>query len=371
MIDANQIAAEFCELVRIDSLSGEEAAVAEVLVAKLQALGLTVERDNAGAAIGGQCGNIIARLPANDPAKPTIMLNAHMDTVKPGQGIEPIVEGDIIHTDGSTILGADDKAGVSIILAGLREIIAENVPHGELEAVITIAEEIGLFGALHLDYARIKSQFALVFDGGRERGIMTTAAPAAAKLTFNVFGVAAHAGVCPEKGSSAILAASRAIAGMKLGRLDDETTANVGIIQGGAARNIVPDHCRVDGEARSHDQAKLTTQIAHMRERFAQACTEVPGTRVEVEEESSYKSFNLAADDPLVMLVSNAARALGIEPRMEVGGGGSDANVFNARGIPAIILATGPADVHTLQESVAISKMVEGARWLVETVREA
>ena len=371
MIDASQIASEFCELVRIDSLSGEEAAVADALVAKLQALGLTVERDAAGDAIGGQCGNIIARLPATDPAKPTIMLNAHMDTVKPGEGIVPIVEGDIIHSDGSTILGADDKAGIAIILAGVREIIAAEVPHGDLEVVITIAEEIGLFGALYLDYARIKSQFALVFDGGRERGIMTTAAPAAAKLTFTVSGVAAHAGVCPEKGSNAILAASRAIAAMKLGRLDAETTANIGIIQGGAARNIVPDHCRVDGEARSHDQAKLTAQIAHMRECFTRACGDVPGTSVTVDEESSYKSFNLAADDPLVVLVSNAARALGIDPKMEVGGGGSDANVFNARGIPAIILATGPADVHTLQESVAISKMAESARWLVETVRQS
>jgi tripeptide aminopeptidase len=371
MIDPSLLTSEFCELVRIDSLSGEEAAVAEVLVAKLQAMGLTVERDDAGAAIGGQCGNIIARLPANDPARPTLMLNAHMDTVKPGQGIQPIVDGDIIRTDGTTILGADDKAGVSIILAGLREIIAANVPHGDLEVVITIAEEIGLFGALYLDYSRIRSQFALVFDGGRERGIMTTAAPAAAKLTFEVAGVAAHAGVCPEKGSSAIIAASRAIAGMKLGRLDDETTSNIGIIQGGAARNIVPDHCRVDGEARSHDPAKLAAQIAHMRECFARACAEVPGTSVQVEEESSYRSFNLAPDDPLVVLVANAARALGIEPRMEVGGGGSDANVFNARGIPAIILATGPSDVHTLQESVAISKMIESAQWLVEAVRQS
>jgi tripeptide aminopeptidase len=371
MTTPESITAEFCELVRIDSLSGEEAAVADVLVAKLQEIGLSVERDNAGAAIGGQCGNIIARLPATDPGKPTIMLNAHMDTVKPGRGIRPIIDGDTIRSDGTTILGADDKAGLAIILAGLREIIAGNLPHGEIEAVITIAEETGLNGARFLDYSRVKSQMALVFDGGRESGTMVIGAPSAAKLDFIVRGVAAHAGVCPEKGSSAIIAVSKAISRMKLGRLDDETTANIGIISGGEARNIVPPHCRVDGEARSHSPEKLAAQVAHMRECFAQACAEVPGTSVEITEQSDYKSFRLAPDGPLVKLASEAARAVGLEPTLEIGGGGSDANVFNERGIPAIILATGGAEVHTLNEWVSIGRMLEGVKWLVEVVRRA
>lgn len=370
MIDPQALREEFMELVRVDSVSLQEGRVAELVQGKLEALGLEVVRDRACQAQGGECGNLIAILPATAAGRPTVMLNAHLDTVQPGCGIEPVcTDGDLICSAGETILGADDKAGVAIILAGLREIISQQVPHGELQVVFTVAEEIGLHGAQELDYSLISPDYAFVFDGGRQMGTLVVAAPSAAKLKWCVHGVAAHAGVCPEKGVNAVQIAAEAVAGMRLGRLDEETTANIGIIQGGMARNIVPDRCEVSGEARSHDEGKLAAQVEQMRACFRQAVGRRAGARLEEEQHSSYKRFRLGPEEEVVQIATRAGERLGLEVVYKTGGGGSDANVFNARGIPAVICATGGAEVHTLQEQVSISAMAQGAQWLVEMVR--
>lgn len=369
MLDSQAMLREFDELISLDSLSGEEAAVADVVEAKLSALGLTVQRDRAHEAIGGQTGNLIGKLPATDPTLPTVMLNAHLDTVGPGSGIQMECRGDQLCSVGDTILGADDKAGVTVILAALREIITHDLPHGELQVVFTIAEEIGLHGAQGLDYSLLSPDYALVFDGGRAIGTMTVAAPSAAKLTWRVRGLAAHAGVCPEKGVNAIQIAAQAIAAMKIGRLDHETTANIGEISGGTARNIVPELCEICGEARSHDETKLEAQIEHMSLCFEQAVAAVPGARLEEEVQSSYRSFHLGEGDEVVRLGTLAAERLGLPVKYEIGGGGSDANIFNERGIPAVICATGACDPHTLTETCSLSAMQRSAEWLVEMIR--
>lgn len=371
MIDAQAMVKEFDELIRIDSLSGQEAAVAAVVEAKLQAMGLGVQRDRAHEPIGGNTGNVIGILPATDPALPTIMLNAHLDTVAPGCGIEMECRGDEICSISETILGADDKAGITVILTALREIIGEGIPHGELQVVFTIAEEVGLHGAQGLDYSLVSPRFALVFDGGRDIGTMTVGAPSAAKLTWRVRGVAAHAGVCPEKGTNAIQIAAQAIAQMKLGRLDSETTANIGNIAGGMARNIVPELCEVEGEARSHDEAKLQAQIDHMRQCFVEALAAHPAASFEEEVDSSYRSFRLSETDQVVQVATAAAQRLGLPVKYEVGGGGSDANVFNERGIPSVICSTGACDPHALTETCSINGMKQSAEWLVEMVSGA
>lgn len=369
MIDAQAMLREFDELISIDSLSGEEAAVAAVVEAKLRALGLVVQRDRAHEPIGGQTGNLIARLPATAPDLPTVMLNAHLDTVGPGNGIRMECRGDQLCSVGDTILGADDKAGVTVILTALREVLASALPHGELQVVFTIAEEIGLHGAHGLDYSLLSPAYALVFDGGRAIGTMTVAAPSAAKLTWRIRGLAAHAGVCPEKGINAIQLAAQAIAAMNLGRLDHETTANVGEISGGTARNIVPELCEIRGEARSHDETKLEAQIEHMSLCFEQAVAAVPGAKLEEEVDSSYRSFHLSESDEVVRVGALAAQRLGLPVKYEIGGGGSDANIFNERGIPAVICATGACDPHTLTETCSLSAMKQSAEWLVEMIR--
>ncbi len=371
MSHREEMVQEFCELVRIPSLSGREGRVAEVLAAKLSEMGLTVEFDRAHEAIGGEVGNLIAKLPARDPARPTLMLQSHMDTVAPGEGIRPVVAGDCITSAGDTILGADAKAGVTVILSALRRIVAEAPAHGELQVVFCIAEETGLNGAFNLDYSRISPRYAFVFDGGKAAGRMTTAAPSAYKIAYEVTGLAAHAGVRPEAGINAIQAAASGIARMRLGRIDHETTANIGLIGGGQARNIVPDRCTIKGEARSHDEDKLSTQVAHMQMCLEHAAKEAGARLLEPQVEASYRCFSLSEDAPVVQVARRAAEALGLEPKTEIGGGGSDANVFNEHGIPAVICATGSEGAHTLQERLDIEQFVKCADWLVEIIKTA
>jgi tripeptide aminopeptidase len=367
MVDPEAIAVEFCELVRIDSLSGREGRVVGVVEAKLRALGLEPVRDGAGVAIAGETGNLIARLPATASGLPTVMANAHV--VQPGEGIEPIRTGDTMRSAGDTILGADDKAGVVVILAALRQLLADPFPHGEVQVAFTIAEETGLWGARYLDYSLVSPDYVFVFDGGQDVGELTVGAPSAKKMTWTVHGVAAHAGVHPERGVNAIQLASQAIAAMQMGRLDEETTANIGRMEGGRARNIVPDRCEVWGEARSHDEAKLAAQVEHMSACFRQAVTAHSGASVTEEVEASYQRFRLSAEDEVVQVAMQAAISLGATPRLTVGGGGSDANVFNERGLPAVICACGGHDAHGTGETASVPAMARAAEWLVEMVR--
>lgn len=373
MINQQAVSDEFQELVRIDSLSLQEGAVAAVISGKLAAMGLTVQQDRAHQRLGGQTGNLIAKVPATAPGLPTVMINAHLDTVAPGSGVLPECRGDDIGSISETILGADDKAGVTIILAALREIVGSDTPgggtpHGELQVVFTIAEEVGLYGAQYLDYSLIKPDYCFVFDGGREIGALTVAAPSAQKMTWKVHGLAAHAGVCPEKGVNAVQIAAQAIAAMTLGRLDEETTANIGHIAGGVARNIVPDLCEVWGEARSHSEAKLGAQVSHMQRCFEDAVGAHPGASLDKEIQSSYHRFRLTEQDEVVRVATAAAQKLGLPVKYEIGGGGSDANIFNEKGIPSVICATGARDPHTLGETVSISGMAKAAEWLVGMV---
>jgi len=366
MIDVQAICDEFCELVQIDSPSGEEAEVGKRLREKLAEINIVSEFDGAAAKTGGNCGNLIVRLPGVE-GTPTVLLNAHMDTVEPGRGIKPQVEGTLVTSDGTTVLGGDDKSGVVIILAVVRELLVGGLQHPPLEVVFTVAEETGLNGAKALDYDGLEAEMAYVLDGGRVMGVITNAAPSAFGLTFEVKGVAAHAGVCPEEGINSIQAAAAAIAQIPLGRIDPETTANIGLIEGGAATNIVPELTVVRGEARSHDEEKLSVQVDCMAQAFASAADQY-GAEVSSEIERSYTRFRVPEDEPVTQYAMRASEESGTEPQTEAGGGGSDANIFNEHGIPTVILATGPADVHTVKESVDCELMAASARWLLATL---
>lgn len=364
MVNRERMVDEFLQLIAMPSLSRRERAFADEVKRRLVELGLEVEEDEAGAAIGGEANNIIAHLPATAPGLPCLMLNAHIDTVTPGENIRATIDGDRIISDGSTIVGADDKCGVAVILEVLRALKEASVAHGGVDVVFTVAEEIGLVGAKHLDWSKIRARMGYVMDGGETQASITVAAPFANKINFTVRGRAAHAGVCPEKGLNAIQVAARGVAAMRLGRLDEETTANIGVIRGGEAPNIVPERCELLGEARSHDEAKLRSQTDHMVKAM-QAAARDAGAEVEIDLQRDYNGFRLGPEEPVVALAAAALRDLGLEPTLHVGGGGSDANIFNEHGLPAVILSTGAGAVHTTKEFAHIPTMVHAAEWLL------
>ncbi len=377
MINLERMTDHFLNLVQIDSLSKKEKAVALVLQKELEALGAKVEFDEAGKAIGGEIGNLIARFPGNDPSRRPLLLSAHMDTVVPGEGIKPIVEGRKIRSDGRTILGGDDKSGISIIVEVLRALQEKKRPHGEIEVVFTICEEFGLLGAKHLDMSRLKARDGLVLDCDNV-GILFTKSPSSDRLEFKVHGLEAHAGVCPERGISAVQIAAEAIGRMKLGRIDSETTANIGVIQGGSATNIVPNCVYIKAESRSHSEEQLTAQTGHMRECFREAAekfsVELEGKRItgRVEENvwRDYDRMNVPEDAPIVLAVKRAAQALSYQVQTKATGGGCDANVFNKKGITVANLGTGMHDIHTVKEWLAIDEMNQAAEIVLETVQQ-
>lgn len=255
-VNHERLKALFLELVRIDSLSRHEQAVALRLQREVELAGAVCRFDNAGERVRGNTGNLIAKIPGNAAGAPPFLLAAHMDTVAPGEGVKPIVEGDIVRTDGSTVLGGDDKSGCAVICEVLHRVRESGMPHGPIEAVFTICEEIGLQGARNLDLALISAKEGLVYDSDAP-GYLVVRAPSAVSISFTVKGLEAHAGVAPERGLSAIKIAAEAIAAMRLGRIDDETTANLGVINGGRAGNVVPSEVVIRGEARSRNAAKL------------------------------------------------------------------------------------------------------------------
>lgn len=376
MINETRIKEHFLELVQIDSEAGNEAAVAEALKQQLAGLGASVTQDRAGQAINSNSGNIIATIPGTVPHAPSLLLCAHMDTVVPGNGVKPVMDGSIIHSDGTTILGGDDKSGIAIIFEAIRAAREQRIPTGDLEVVFTISEEKGLQGARAMDTSVLRSKFGLVFDSD-EPGVLFTRAPAANHLEWRITGKAAHAGVAPERGLSAIRVASEAIAQMRLGRIDSETTANIGIIHGGAATNIIPAGVTVHGECRSRDAAKLAAQTRHMLQCFEEAAARhtmaLDDVTVTVTVEptviEAYGAMNVADDAPIVQLVLAAGREAGSPVPIKAMGGGCDANIFNGRGISVANLGTGMRDIHTTNEWLDVRDMVKTTRIVVEMLR--
>src|SRR5256886_6734020 len=250
MINQERIKNLLLELVQIDSRSRKERDVAERIKKYCEEMGAQVEIDHAGEKVGGNSGNVIARFAGTLADAQPIMMSAHMDTVVPGEGVKPIIEGDIIRSDGTTVLGGDDKSGCAVIIETIHCLQEQNIPHTPIEAVFSICEEVGLLGAKHVDVSKLKSKYGIVFDSD-DPGFLFTKGPSSNHMEFRVYGLEAHAGVAPEEGISAIKIAAEAISAMKLGRIDHETTVNIGVIEGGKATNIVTNFVVLRGEARS------------------------------------------------------------------------------------------------------------------------
>jgi tripeptide aminopeptidase len=376
MINQERIKNLLLELVQIDSVSREEREVAQRVKQICEELGAEVEIDGAGEAVGGNTGNVIARFPGTIPGAEAIMMSAHMDTVVPGKGVKPIVEGDRIRTDGSTVLGGDDKSGVAVILETIRCLQEQNIPHASIDAVFSICEEVGLLGAKHVDTSRLRARYGLVFDSD-DPGFLFTKGPSANHFEFKIYGLESHAGVAPEQGISAIKIAAEAIAAMKLGRIDDETTANIGVIRGGEATNIITNFVLLKGEARSLDDAKLEEQTRHMIKCLEDAAAKYEVTvegattrgRVESEVTREYSAMDVPDDSRVVRLVKQAASRMGLQVETMWSGGGCDANIFNKRGIECANLGTGMRAIHTVKEWLDVKDMYAAAEMTLEIMR--
>jgi tripeptide aminopeptidase len=364
------------ELIKIDSLSRKEYDVAMRLKREMEDLGGQVSIDDAGEKVGGNVGNLIAHFTGTAPEAMPILLSAHMDTVVPGEGIVPILDGDILRTDGRTVLGGDDKSGVAIICEVLRVLKENRFPCSDVDVVFTICEEAGLIGAKCLDVSRLRARTGLVLDSDSV-GFLFTKAPAANRMEFRIHGLEAHAGVCPEKGVNAIKVAADGIAQMSLGRIDHETTANIGVIEGGMAVNIVPNSVILKGEARSHSQEKLERQTKHMlrclQDAAARQILELAGAQftasVDAKIERDYDRMDVSDGAPIVQLVRAAAKNLRVDIKTLATGGGCDANVLNQKGLEVANLSTGMREIHTVKEWLDLKDLNLSAQMVLEVVR--
>ncbi|MCY0870008.1 MAG: M20/M25/M40 family metallo-hydrolase [Firmicutes bacterium] len=368
-IDGERLVAEFFTLVAIASHSREEANVAAYIRGVAEELGCDVVEDDAGLVVEGNSGNLIVRVPGDAELR-TVLFMAHMDTVTPGQGIRPQRKGDRITSDGTTVLGADDKAGVAGLLELVRTLQESGERHPPLELVFTVCEEIGLQGAKALDRNRLEASYGFVFDSGGPLGFAVAQAPAQAKWKVAIHGRAAHAGVAPETGTSAIEIAADAIAHMPLGRIDQQTTANIGKIKGGFATNVVCDLVEFEAEARSLDVDALRAQQRAMTSALEAALARRKAT-ADAQWVDSYPPLCVEEDSFLRTIVSDAMQTLGIVARFGPTGGGSDANVIAGKGIPVVNLAVGYEQIHTLDESIRVSDLQAAARLMLAIVREA
>ena len=358
MIDRDRLVMTFCDLARIDSPTGEEEEIALELVRRLEVLGLTASRDSYG--------NVIATDGGPDP----VMLSAHMDTVEPGRGVKPSVEGDRIVSDGTTILGGDCKAGVAAVLEALESIGEDGAPRRAVEVVFTREEEIGLVGARNLDFARIKARNAIVFDGEGSPARITSASPTYVGFDVEVTGRAAHAGVEPEKGLSAVRVAADLISRLPQGRLDDETTFNIGRIEGGQVRNAVPDTASLMGEFRSRNVETLDGIRMQLSEAIDEARRLYPDATIQYDLHTEFEAYALDEQGPFTRRVVAALEGLGLSPTFMPSGGGTDGNVFRQKGISSVVVGMAVQGMHTKQEYVTIPDLVDTAHLCEALLRE-
>lgn len=368
MIKRERLLADFFELIRIDSPTKNERKIADLLKARLISLGMEVTEDKAGLVIGGNCGNVLAYLKGNRPKAPILLLAAHMDTVQPSLNIEPVLHEGMITSAGSTILGADDKSGIAPILEALRTIQEQAIPHGDIQVVLSVAEEGGVNGSKNLDKTLLLADLGFVLDSGGKPGKIILEAPGQDQITVTIKGKAAHAGVAPEDGISAIVAAAKAIASLKTGRIDEETTSNIGTIQGGLATNIVADHVVIICEERSRNLEKMEIQTKQMCETFKR-CAEEMGAVAEIEVKRAYDPYRLEEDSQIAVLAAQAARAAGLTAVYGATGGGSDANHYNRYGVPCAVLGTGMQKYHTTEECLEEEDLYLSAKLVVEIIK--
>lgn len=375
MIKQDRLTDYTMDLITIDSPSKQEKEVAMKLKYDMEQIGAQCSFDSADEKVGGNVGNLTVKVKGNTDAPP-FFFSSHMDTVSPGIGIKPHIKEGIMRSNGTTILGSDDKSGIAIIVEVIKSLKENNIPHGDIEVAFTICEEIGLLGAKYYDINNISAKHGIVLDSSTPDRLVLRC-PSAEELNFTVHGIEAHAGLCPQDGISAIKVASDAISTMTFGRIDHETTSNIGIIKGGIATNIVTGKVEVVGEVRSHDEQKLKSQVYHMTECFINSAKKYKivldgkqlEAKVEVRTERSYDRMDVGDDSFITKLVLKAVQNLRHKVKLHTTGGGCDANYFNKFGLSCANLGTGMYELHTVNEYLVLEEQQRCAKIMLETVK--
>ncbi len=354
-ISQDRLIETFTDLIGINSPSFNEREIGDFLKKRLEYTGCTVEFQEYDRSF-----NLIAIKKGTNPSIPPLLLSGHMDTIEPTEGITFSIEDGVIRTTGNTVLGADDKSALAQILEVLAVINEKEIPHGDLEIVFTSAEENGLFGAKNLDFTRLRSKHALVLDSSGNVGSIVTAAPTHHTYEMKITGKPAHAGIEPENGISAIRVAARIISEAPDGRINAGTTANIGVIKGGTATNVVPKEVIIKGELRSQNEGDLekTKQTLF---NTAESVARQNGAQLEIASREEYKAFRIDGNDPFLRFLDEIYKECGLEPVHTTTGGGSDANIFNQNGIIAINISTGMQKVHSTEEHIHIKDLFNGS----------
>lgn len=371
MINEERLKNTFCELVRIYAPSGGEKDVFEYLKKFLKRLGARVSEDGANKMTGGNSGNLIAVFPANAEGLPSVAFTGHMDCVECCKNIEPVLKDGVFRSAGDTILGSDDKAGVAAILEAVQTMKETMVPHGKITLVFTIEEETSLGGSKYFDAKYAEGvDFGYVLDSDGAPGMAIVQGPSEYKISCTMVGRASHAGVAPEKGINAISMAAHAISKIQSGRIDEETTCNIGTIEGGRATNIVPAECTIHAEARSLSQEKLLKTVGNIVDAMKSAEAAFPGGKAEISAEELYHGFAVEENSPAVRLFRQACGAKKFPVTLTKSGGGSDANWFNTNAFPALLLGVGMTDFHTPEENIKEIDLVNSAELVYAIIEE-
>ncbi len=360
MINKNRLIKNFMEYVQIDSETKNEKAVAERIIKDLKDLGFDVYTDKAGEKLNSNGNNVYCFIPGTNESE-AMLFSAHMDTVTPGKGIVPYIDGEYIKSKGDTILGGDDKSGITAIMEALRTIKENNLPHRPIEIVFTICEEGGVNGVKEVEFSKLTAKKGIVLDSGGSPSHIITEAPGQATIYANIIGKPSHAGVSPENGISAIMVASDAVTNMKLLRIDSETTANIGTFKAVGATNIVSPMVEIVAEARSRSTEKLKDQTDHMVNCLQEACDKY-GAKLEYNIKYFYYSYILDHDDEHIKSIESVCEKLGLEVKKVPSGGGSDANIFNQNGIKAVVIGTGMELAHTTDEQLNINDFINASK---------
>lgn len=350
---AERVLATFLELVRIDSPSGLEGALASHCAQVLEGMGFSVRIDATAEVTGSDTGNIIAELAGTVADAPVLLLSAHLDCVEPCRGVEPVLRDGVVFSAGDTVLGGDDKAGIAAIFEALQRVIEDGVAHGDIRVVLTVGEECGLLGAKALDPADAAADLCLVLDADGEPGGIVTAAPTHYTFVAQFGGTPAHAGVAPEEGRSALVMAAAAVSAMQLGRLDARTTANAGTISGGTATNVVPAQVTLTGECRSLDRTRVE-EVREAMDSSMRRAAEEGGGSVDVRWTLEYEAFEVPEDSRALAVVRQACEDVGLTPHTFATGGGSDGSVLASHGVPTLVLSLGMRSVHSTAEHIAV-----------------
>lgn len=370
MIDRDRLINRFIKLVQIGSESGGEGSFRDLIKSECESRGISVYEDNVSEVLGGESGNLLIKIPGNTNAPP-LLLAAHMDTVAPGESVKAVIGADgIIRSDGSTILGSDDKAGIAAIMEAYDIIRENNLKHPPLEILFTVGEEQGLLGIKHFDFSLLKARIGYVLDAGSAPGTIVVQSPCQNEIEYVVSGRAAHAGINPEDGINAIQLAAMALSKMPCGRIDEDTTCNLGTIHGGQARNIVAPVCRIKGEARSLRRDKLDKLTNDLVTIFKEEVEKLGG-QAEVEVTFLYPEVTLDDTEEVISLVKRSMENIGLQPELVITGGGSDACIIHNNGIRCANLGIGMTNCHTTREFIKISDLITDAGLVLAIVQEA